>query len=74
MRKRVTILEHSSHPLIIHLLQMHLRARVLSWNSRVLPLFLDIIHICASIATIIASFSIIPVFFVPIAWDSRNDF
>ena len=68
------ILEHSSHPLIIHLLQMHLHVGALSRNSRVLPLFLNIIHICASIATILPSFPIIPVFFVPIPRDSRNDF
>ena len=46
------ILEHSSQPLIIHLLQMHLHIRGLSRNSRVLPLFLDI---CAFIAAIIPS-------------------
>jgi hypothetical protein len=74
MRKWVNILEHSSHPLIIHLFQMHLYVRVLSWNSRVLPLLLNIIHVCASIATIIPSFPIIPIFFIPFARDSLDDF
>ena len=68
------ILDHSSYPLIVDLLQMHLHFRVPSRKSRVLPLFLDIIHICASIATILPSFPIIPVFFVPFPRDSRNDF
>ena len=67
------ILEHSSYPLIVDLLQM-LHFRVPSRKSRVLPLFLDIIHICASIATIIPSFPIISFFFVPFPRDSRNDF
>lgn len=37
----VTILEHSSHPLVIQLLQMHLRVRMPSRNSRVLPSLLS---------------------------------
>ena len=67
------ILEYNSYPSIIDF-QMHLHIRVWSWNSRVLPLFLNITHICASIATIIASFPIIRVFFVPIPRESCNDF
>ena len=40
------ILQHSSYPLIVDLLQMHLHFRVLSRISRVPPLFLDTIHVC----------------------------
>ena len=67
------ILEYNSYPSIIDL-HMHLHTWVLSRISRVLPLFLNITHICASIATIIPSFPIISVFFVPFPRDSSNDF
>ena len=53
------ILEYNSYPSIIDL-HMHLHTWVLSRISRVLPLFLNITHICASIATTIPSFPIIP--------------
>ena len=65
------IFEHSSYLLIINLPQMHLYVRVLSPISRVSSLFFNI---CTSIATILTSFPIIPVFLVPFPRDSRYSF